>query len=262
MPSPFPGMNPYLEQKALWRGFHNTFLVYLRAALTPLVTPRYYIEVEESLYLDEGEDAPQLFAVADASVSGKKPKRTKRAVSSSVAVADAPVTVTVPGVGKKRTRRLVIRDTRAHEVVTVIELLSPSNKEPGKDRDRYLDKRVEVLDSGTSFVEIDLLRGGQRMPMEGLPACDYYALVSRTWERPGMGLWPVGLRDPLPTVPIPLRRGEVEPLVALKPVLDRTYDEAGYAYRIYEGEPEPPLSAADAAWAKELLTAAGVTLPG
>ena len=156
----------------------------------------------------------------------------------------------------------MIRDTASLEVVTVIELLSPSNKEPGADRNKYIEKRVEVLTSRTNFIELDLLRGGQRLPIRDLPACDYYALVSRWWERPSMGRWPVKLRDPLPAIPIPLRRGEAEPLVELKPVLDRTYDEAGYAYRIYRHEPEPPLSAEDAAWAKGLLAASGVAPVG
>jgi hypothetical protein len=92
------------------------------------------------------------------------------------------------------------------------------------------------------------------MPIRTLPeGCDYYALVSRAWQRPEMGLWPVGLRDPLPVVPIPLRRGEPEPMVDLKSVLDRTYDEAGYARRIYRTPPEPPLAPADAEWAKSLV---------
>lgn len=120
-----------------------------------------------------------------------------------------------------------------------------------------------MLASAANFVELDLLRGGQRMPIKTLPPCDDYALVSRTAERPHVGLWPVGLREPLPLVPIPLRPGEAEPRADLKAVLDRVYDEAGYAYRIYgDGPPGPPLAADDAAWARGVLTAAGVKAPG
>lgn len=151
---------------------------------------------------------------------------------------------------QKPARRLKVQDTHRRHVVAVIELLSPSNKDSGPDRDRYLDKRFEVLSSDAALVEIDLLRGGPRLPIQGLPACSYYALVSRPGERPDVGLWPLGLPDRLPVVPIPLRPGEPEPTVDLQAVLDRVYDEGGYPYRIYDGEPDPPLSAADAEWAQ------------
>lgn len=134
-----------------------------------------------------------------------------------------------------------------------IELLSPSNKATGADRDTYLEKRVEVLTSAANFVELDVPRGGPWMPIRPRPECDYYALVSRAWQRPGMGLWPLKLRDPLPAIPIPLRPGEPEPLIELKAVLDRTYDEPGYEDRIYRTPPDPPLAATDADWANALV---------
>jgi hypothetical protein len=255
MPSPFPGMNPYLEQSHVWRDFHTSFLVALRSALVPQVRPKYHVELEESLYIDRTGDEPRLFAVADSALADPSSEELGGAdeTSSATAVVAAPVTVTVPGVTKKKMRRLVIRDSKSQEVVTVIELLSPSNKAAGGDRDKYLEKRVEVLTSAANFVELDLLRGGQRMPIRPHQECDYYALVSRAWQRPKMGLWPLKLRDPLPAIPIPLRPGEPEPLIELKPVLDRTYDEAGYEDRIYHTPPDPPLAAADASWAKAFV---------
>jgi hypothetical protein len=255
MPSPFPGMNPYLEQSHLWRDFHNSFLVALRAALVPQLPDRYLIEYEESLYIDPTGDDPRPFAVADAAVSDADDNADAPGTGTAVAVVAAPVTVTVPGVTKRKARRLVVRDSNSQAVVTVIELLSPSNKATGPDRDKYLEKRGEVLTSAAHFVELDLLRGGRRMPIRTLPECDYYALVSRAWERPRIGLWPVALREALPAIPVPLHRGDLEPLVNLKHVLDRTYDDAGYARRIYQSPPEPPLAPADAAWAAALAAA-------
>lgn len=258
MPSPFPGMNPYFEQPARWRGFHNRFLVHLQDALTPLVGPRYYVEIEESLYVDPDGDDRRLFAVADASVGGPANGRPQAAA----AVVAAPVTVTIPRAVRRSARRLALYDGESREVVTVIELLSPSNKAAGADRERYTAKRLKVLRSRASLVELDLLRGGRRMPVNALPACDYYVLVSRAAERPSVGLWPVGLREAFRPVPIPLRPGEAEPAVDLKPVLDRVYDGAGYAGRLYDGPPDPPLADADAAWARDVLAAAGVTPAG
>ena len=259
MPSPFPGMNPYIERGSVWKDFHNSFLVCLRAALTPHLVPRYFVEIEESLYVDPAGDDRHLFAIGDATVAEPM---NGAAGGRAVAAVAAPVTVTIPKAGRKKARRLVVYDSRSREVVTVIELLSPSNKAGGADREQYLRKRVKLLASAANFVELDLLRGGQRMPVRTLPPCDYYALVSRTAERPRVGLWPVGLRDPLPAVPIPLRAGEPEPRADLKAVLDRVYDEAGYAYRVYrDGPPDPPLGAEDAVWAGEVLAAAGVSPP-
>ncbi|VTT99189.1 Uncharacterized protein OS=Nostoc sp. (strain ATCC 29411 / PCC 7524) GN=Nos7524_2198 PE=4 SV=1: DUF4058 [Gemmataceae bacterium] len=252
MPSPFPGMNPYLEQAGLWRGVHTRLLTDLQALLTPQVVPRYFVELEESLYIDPTQDEPRLLGVADVAVSAPG----DAAGPGATATVPAPATVTVPGIARKKVRRLVVRDNSSLEVVTVLELLSPSNKQPGADRDRYVEKRHEVLTSRTSFIELDLLRGGKRLPVRPLPTCDYYALVSRWWERPEMGLWPVHLREPLPRIPVPLRRGEPEPLIDLKAAVDRAYDAAGYEYRIYRTAPEPPLAPADAEWARAFVPAA------
>src|SRR4051812_28475371 len=162
MPSPFPGMNPYLEQSHIWRDFHNSFLVMLRAALLPQLSDRYLIEYEESLYIDPTGDEPRLFAIADTAVADLDDRESTGSAATAVAVMAAPVTVTVPGVTKKKARRLVIRDSKSQEVITVIESLSPSNKTVGPDRDKYLEKRGEILTSAAHFVELDLLRGGKR----------------------------------------------------------------------------------------------------
>jgi len=109
---------------------------------------------------------------------------------------------------------------------------------------------MEVLTSQANFIELDLLRGGKRLPIRTLPDCDHYVRVSRWWERSSIGLWPLKLADPLPARPLPLRRGDVEPQIELKPVLDRTYDEAGYEHRIYRTQPEPPIPPSLEEWAR------------
>lgn len=258
MPSPFPGMNPYFESPHFWRGFHNSFLTYLRAYLTTLVAPRYFIDYEESLFIDpDDEDAlprRRKFAVADVGVS--TPGRPRGAVAArkgrGAVVGTIPMTEPV----RHKRRWLHVLDGRTRAVVTVIELLSPSDKRPGKDRNRYLVKRRKLLKSRTHLVELDLLRGGRRLPVEGLPECDYFCAVSRWAERPRCELYPFRLADPLPELPLPLLPGDDEPVFALKPVLDRTYDEGGYAHQLY-GEPlDPPLAPEQAAWAADLLSAA------
>lgn len=249
MPSPFPGMNPYFEHPAFWRGFHTAFLVGLRAAITPLVVPRYFVDVEESLYIDPSGD-DELFAIADVAVSAANPDRLS-GNGVAAAVVAAPVSARIPR-PPRRVKRLTIRDRGRRDVVAVIELLSPSNKDPGTDRAQYERKRVEIVLNGAHLVEIDLLRRGGRMPIRPLPPCDYCVMVARDGDWPRVGAWPFGLRDPIPDVPIPLRAGETEPIVNLRAVLDRTYDEGGYAYELYTRPPDPPLAPADAAWAQEI----------
>ena len=140
--------------------------------------------------------------------------------------------------------------------MTVVEVLSPSNKAPGPDREQYLAKRGQTLASPAHFVEIDLLRGERPMPMIDAPPCAYCILVSRAEERPTAGVWPLGLREPLPQIPIPLRAGEADISLDLQKLLHRVYDAAGYEKYIYEESPDPPLAQPDAAWAEQLLQGA------
>jgi hypothetical protein len=150
---------------------------------------------------------------------------------------------------------LEVRDRQGRELVTVIELLSPSNKRSGDDREQYLAKRRELLRSPAHLVEIDLLRGWAPMPQEGRPECDYSVLVSRAEKRPAADFWPIRLRDPLPVIPIPLRPPDAAARVDLQEVLHRAYDGPGYEHFIYSTDPEPPLIPDDAAWARQLATA-------
>lgn len=249
MPSPFPGMNPYLERPERWVDFHQTYLIALRAALAPLVAPAYFTSVEHRISVqDDGDlDDDGLRFVADATVASKRPGRPAAAATATLA---APVTVRLPEyVRKRRTPYLAVYDRDRSRVVTVIELLSPSNKWAGNDREVFLAKRKRLLAAGVNYVELDLLRAGPRLPMHDLPACDYYALVSRPRNRPRADVWAVRLQDQLPTIPVPLRRRTPEPALDLKAVLDVAYDGAGYVHHIYRHPPEPPLTPEQAAWA-------------
>ena len=172
-------------------------------------------------------------------------------------VLDAPAEVSLTAVDSEAHLFLEIRDRDNHELVTVVELLSPSNKYAGRNREQYLAKARHLQQRWVHFVEIDLLRGGPRMPWLDMPECDYCVVVSRFERRPKAGFWPIQLRDRLPEIPIPLRRGDADVRVDLQQVLHRIYDAAGYAYRIYSGLPEPELSASDAAWAAQFVPPQG-----
>jgi hypothetical protein len=244
-------MNPYLEQEDAWHDFHESFMPLAREILSAQVLPRYFVKIDEHLFIHEPEEESRRFlGRGDVTVA---PASTAGGPSSATGVLEAPVHVWLPAPDVERLSYLEIRDRHNRQLITVLELLSPSNKRPGRDRDQYIDKRDQLLVGSANLVEIDLLRGGPRMPMNDLPECDYYALVSRAEERPRAGIWPLRLRDRLPTIPVPLRQGEPDARLDLQAVLHRIYDAAGYAVYIYAGEPEPPLTPEDAAWAQQFL---------
>ncbi len=149
---------------------------------------------------------------------------------------------------------LEIREVATKQVVTVIEVLSPTNKRFGKGRVAYEQKRREVLGSRTHLVEIDLLRSGKPMPIQGSSVqSNYRILVSRGDRRPRAELYVFNIQDAIPTFPLPLRSEDV-PTINLHPLLELAYERAGYGVVIdYNREPVPALSEADTAWVDTLL---------
>jgi hypothetical protein len=255
MPSPFPGMNPYLEQSSVWHDFHESFMPLAREVLSSQVLPRYIVKIDEHLYIHETTEATRRLIVrADLHVAGLAPSEGRASAAAQVLEAPAEVTA-VPMVDFERHPYLEIRDRETRTVITVVEFLSPSNKYAGPDRDQYVAQRWELLYSSVNLVEIDLLRGGPRMPWQDMPECDYCVIVSRPEQWPRAGVWPIRLRERLPEIPVPLRPGEADARLDLQQILHRIYDAAGYGYYIYTGQPEPALSAEDAAWASQILAA-------
>jgi hypothetical protein len=243
-------MDPYIEGQR-WRDFHTSLLFCLRRALTPLIAPHYIAEIEEDILIETDPDEPPQVRVPDVGVvfAGSKG-------SSAVAVVPphpSPVTVRLPD--PRQQRRIVVRLRPTGQVVTVIEVLSPDNKRPfSRGYLRYLDKREALLESPVHLVELDLLRGGERMPLQDpLPPADYYVLVSRAEERPRCQLQPFTVRDPLPIFLVPLLREHGEVSLDLGAIFSELYDESGYAFALdYTREPVPPLHPADRDWARKL----------
>ena len=249
MPSPFPGMNPYLE--AIWHDFHERFLPAAAAYLVPQVRPRYIVSIDENVYLhDIPQDERRLLGRPDVLVARNEGASARAATTGLLT---APTQVLLPEEDIESLSYLNVLDRESREVVTVIQLLSPTNKRPGDHRAQYLAKRSAVRHSEAHLVEIDLLRGGPPMPAEERPACTYAVLVSRADHRPRADFWPFGLRDSLPTVPVPLRTGEADARLDLRAILDRVYDESGYEDYLYRRAPDPPLTSDDAAWARSFL---------
>lgn len=252
MPSPFPGMNPYLERASVWHDFHERFIPLVAEWIGAQVLPRYYVRIDEQMYIHERSGEERRFlGRGDIVVPALAPVGS--AALAADALLEAPAEVGLPTIDMEGQSFLEIRDSANHELVTVVELLSPSNKYAGPDREQYLAKARHLQRSWVHFVEIDLLRGGPRMPWLDMPSCDYCVVVSRFEQRPKAGFWPIRLRERLPEIPIPLRHGDADARVDLQQVLHRLYDAAGYAYYVYSGPPEPQLTPADAAWAAAFI---------
>ncbi|MFQ5859609.1 MAG: DUF4058 family protein, partial [Anaerolineae bacterium] len=247
-----------LERPTIWPDVHFELIRAIRATLVPKVAPRYYLGVEERIYVLAVDPHTFVGRPDVAAIDLSHAPSLAPAGSSSAAVLERPMTVELPVPDRVRERYLEVRDATTHEVVTSIEVLSPTNKQTGEGRQQYERKRQQVLDSLTSLVEIDLLRAWEPMPMHPIPSSHYRLLVSRGWERPKAQLYPFNLNEPIPEIPIPLRAAEEEPTLALSALLTKVYDEVRYDLRIdYTAEPEPPLDPAVAAWSHELLQEAG-----
>ena len=259
MPTPFPGMDPYLERASLWPNVHNSLIIALRDDLAPRLRPRYYVAVEERVVRLSAEDVA--FTVRPDVAIVEPPARQAAATGWRRQASTAgAVVVELPMLDEVHETYLELRDATTDQVVTVIELLSPVNKLPGDGRRQYEQKRINLLATLTHLVEIDLLRTGQPMTMRGFQGqSDYRILISRAERRPQADLLPFGVRDRIPLFQMPLQSGDSEPTVDLNELLHALYVPAGYDLRIdYRADAEPPLSGADAAWVDTMLRDAGV----
>jgi hypothetical protein len=259
MPSPFPGMDPYIEEPSFWPDFHGSLIYVFRADLNAVLPDRYVAHVDQYVLLHEPDlRTRQRLGRPDTFVTDQGSPSDGLTPVAALAALAAPAVSTLPVVRRTGSRYIQIRDGRERRIVTVIELLSPSNKDSGSDRDAYLAKRNEYLATGTNLVEIDLLRAGERLPL-GEPAptpADYYVFVSHAAAFPQVGIWPFTVRELLPAVRIPLGDDDLPVSVPLKTCFDRVYDEGRYCRTInYDEPPVPPLREPDAAWARDLLAA-------
>ncbi len=220
MPSPFPGMNPYLENPKLWQQIHKRLIVEIANAMNPKIRPKYRIEIEEMIY--------EINLIKNSKIEDIE-------------------------------WYLEVKEVESGEVITAIEIISPKNKAAGEGRKSYERKRQQILTSLTNLIEIDLLRRGKKMVVENDIKSHYQILVSRSSDRPQADLYAFNLREPIPAIPLPLVGGELEPIIDLQELLNSVYDLGSYDLVIdYQKEPIIPLAKSDRAWAEDLLKQQGL----
>ncbi|MEG3877857.1 DUF4058 family protein [Microcoleus sp. herbarium7] len=255
MPNPFPGMNPYLESPDFWPEVHHLLIGILQESLVPQLVPKYRVAIEKRIYEIKGEQS-LLVGIPDVSI--QRTPTPRNSSTSNLAVATrttAPLKIRLAMSEEVREGYLEVIDIATKEVVTVIEVLSPANKRPGKGREMYEEKRDKIFGSRTNFVEIDLLRGWEPLPvLDNDIAAHYRILVSRGNQRPFADLYLFNLPDAIPCFPLPLGAGDVEPIVDLQALLNTVYDRAAYDITLdYTAQLVPALSETDAVWTDSLL---------
>jgi hypothetical protein len=251
MPLPFPGMDPCLEG-SLWMSVHAQLTAEIARQLAPKLRPKYLALATERLVLEEVNGvhvaAREMYPDVKVVDTGKSLRREADVATAAPLRLATVVPSRVPHV------TIEIRGTSSRHLVTAIEEQSPTNKR-GSGREEYLTKRRRVLLSTAHLIEIDLLRHGQRVPMQhALPDAPNFAILSRAEERPITDVWPIQLEDRLPVVPVPLLPGDADVALDLQQALTNVYDLLGYDVAIdYSRPPEQPLSPSQAVWAAEWL---------
>lgn len=266
MPGPFPGMDPYLEHPVLWPGVHQGLIGNARAALNAILPPQYVADMGERLYIVQPERSiyPDVLVLEHPSAGAPV---EQAAGGTAVAVAsDPPWVVTIAPAEMREVFIEILAVADQSRVVTVIEVLSPSNKTAGSEgRTLYLTKQQENLESQTHLIELDLLHQGEHTaapPQWKLlerGRSDYLVSLHRGGQGARYEVWAIPLRQRLPRIHVPLAGGDPDVVLDLQVIFDRCYDEGGYARRLdYRREPPIPLAGDDAQWADQLLRERGL----
>lgn len=272
---PFPGMDPYLEAPDVWPDFHHRLATIMSEMLNDRLPRPYYARLEMrpevGIVLQEGISGRHRI-VPDVVVVETPERHRLRESPVGYAPVLEPRSEITPGHRLRlfdepfRHAFVEIRDTsRGHKLVTLIEVVSPSNKQPGPDRRAYENQQREVLDSDANLIELDLLRSGERIFSSPQLAAavarlggDYLVIVNRSAQRQSAGqeftVYPIGIRDTLPCIPVPLVGDTPDVPLDLQVGVNRAYVGGPYLRLIdYTAPPDPPLAEGDAKWADELL---------
>jgi hypothetical protein len=261
MPSPFPGMDPYLESH--WRDVHHRLITYACDAIQEALPPELRARVEERVVLEtpEGWGDPMF---PDLRVIERRPPPRGGIAATARREGSQAILVDVQREALTEGYVTIIDTSTGNRVVTILEVFSPTNKMPGDDRKAYLSKQSDIIHSDTNLIEIDLLRCGKHLaavPLEKLLnwRTPYLVCVRRATLPGKAEVYPIPLAAKLPTVKVPLRPADADVELAMQALIEQCYRNGGYEGDIdYGRDPEPPLRGAEAEWALELLRSKGL----
>jgi hypothetical protein len=257
-------MDPYIEACGLWEGFHGHLIHRICEALAVILPRGYFIDVATRKYvvLDVGEGGQESLPRPDVTVSTLTPRATTSKKGGAVAGAapigpDGPVPMQAFVADEFKENFVEIYALGKESIlVTCIEVLSPSNKRRSTEGwSQYERKRQALLLGRANFIELDLLRGGDKMPMlTPWPDTPYTLLVGRATRAPHCRVWPGHFQRPLPPIPVPLLSPDPDLTLNLQPLIEDIYTLGRYDERLDYTRPlDPPLSKAEAAWVRDAL---------
>ncbi len=253
MKSPFPGMDPYLEDPRYWRDFHDRFITYLAEAIQPLVLPKYAAMSQHRVYLMPNEQVH----VPDISILRTGHELPNGGGVAVATTADQPTIVDFAGESVREPFVTIVDPSDENRIVTVIEILSPDNKRPGHGRLSYVRNRKEMWQAGANLVEIDLLQDGKPTVRTAKPAPEgetppYVVVVSRT-EPTQCERYAFTLRDRFPRISLPLDCGVPDVMLDLGLVFERCYATSPYGVILDRKQPiAGPASGLDRDWSLQM----------
>lgn len=222
MPSPFPGMDPFLEDEKLWPAFQHQFVACLNQVLLPGLVDRYRARVGQRQYVTE-----------------------------------MPLFTSI--VREEHCEEFIeVRQRVDGRLVTLIDLASPANKTTAAGRTAYLDRRREGRSQNASLVEIDLVLRGQPLldySRDGLPEWDYAVTVTRSTQPDRYEIYTTTLQKRLPRFKMPLASDDRDTVLDLQSVFTRCYDQGGFGGQVcYRDDPAVPLPDERRQWIEDLLS--------
>ncbi len=261
MPSPFPGMNPWLEGEEVFPNLHERLIISMQDALNAALPPGYVATSKNRVWVD-----PELRREPDVALFGRD--RSPNG-NGGMSVALAGLTAIAQELTSDTLEEpyLEIRSAKGKRLVTAFEVVSVTNKRAGeKGRKTYQDKQHEYWLSDVNLVEIDLLRRGPHVtatPLallhQKLGEFDYHVSVVLPGGRPSHYAAGIKLADRLPAIGIPLDPGAPPITIDLQPMIDLAYDRGRYPELLNYREPcDPPLTPDQQAWAEDVLRAKGL----
>jgi hypothetical protein len=261
--NPFPGMNPYLEQR--WGDVHAALVTYARDRLQEELPDDLRARMQERVFIETEADpaGAHRSMYPDVHVYERPHGGAAGHKAGAAAVAD-PVLIHIPAAQVNESYIEIVDARSGGRVVTVVEFISRANKASGPGRNLYLRKQTDARDAGANLVEIDLLRSGQPVSM-ALPdlippelKAPYHVSVFRASEPTRLEYYAAPLRLPLPTIRVPLRGSDPDVALGLQNLIDMAFERGRYDDIDYVETPRPAFSPDDAAWVEMILHAAGL----
>ena len=268
MPSPFPGMDPWLESPRVFPDLHSTFVTFLRGELNRRLPPPFRAAIATRIYMEESErriepDIDVLTPINGWTGSSVRGAATSESVATLLEVPTQPL----PSDEITETSIEVRTSDGSRRLVMSIEVLSPSNKTCGSNgRALYLAKQLELRSAGVNLVEIDLLRRGVHTTAVSSAEhrrlygrCDYHICYTRIERDNATFVVPIMLPQRLPVIPIPLTSDVPDAVADLQAVFERCYEDARYDLEVnYTTDCDPPLTPEQQAWAEGVLREKGI----